>query len=255
MATSTLPFVFGILGNIVSFIVFLAPLPTFFRVYKRKDTEGFQSIPYVVALFSAMVWLYYAYLKPNGSMLLIINGFGCVIEILYIVVYLIYAPKTARVSTFKWLVLLNGVAFGAIVGFTYFLSKGKIRVTIVGWICCAFAVSVFVAPLSIIRQVLRTKSVEFMPITLSFFLTLSAVMWFCYGIFIKDLYVAIPNVLGFLFGVAQMVLYLMYRSSSKPNTVPPEIKLPEVVPEVAKVGPNTQQNDRNNTQEANEFNV
>ncbi|KAF5191386.1 Bidirectional sugar transporter sweet14 [Thalictrum thalictroides] len=210
---------FGILGNIVSFMVFLAPLPTFYRVYKKKNTEGFQSIPYVVALFSAMLWMYYALIKADGFLLLIINSVGCIIQSTYIIVYLIYAPKLAKIHTTKLLLLLNVVVYGLILLFTMLFSKGSKRVTIVGWICSGFAVCVFAAPLSIMKKVIRTKSVEFMPVSLSFFLTLCAIVWFLYGLLTMDLYVAAPNVLGFIFGVAQMILYYIYRHP-RPDVVP-----------------------------------
>ncbi|XP_039156190.1 bidirectional sugar transporter N3-like [Eucalyptus grandis] len=90
-------FIFGILGNIVSLFVFFAPVPTFYRIYKEKSTEGFQSIPYLVALFSSMLWLYYAFLKGHSFLLITINSFGCVIEMVYIAIYIAYALRAARV--------------------------------------------------------------------------------------------------------------------------------------------------------------
>jgi len=66
-------------------------------VYRRKSTEGFQSVPYIVALFSAMLWIYYALLKTDAEFLITINSFGCIIESIYIILYLIYAPRNARV--------------------------------------------------------------------------------------------------------------------------------------------------------------
>uniref|UniRef100_M1ASY3 NEC1 n=1 Tax=Solanum tuberosum TaxID=4113 RepID=M1ASY3_SOLTU len=194
--TIQLAFAFGILGNGVSFLVYLSPLPTFYRIFKRKSTEGFQSIPYSVSLFSAMLYLYYAYLKKNEILLITINSFGTGIQLIYLTIFMIYATKSAKIFATNLLIGFNIVAFGAIVGLTYIFAKeNELRISIVGWICAVFSVSVFAAPLSIMRRVIQTKSVEFMPFPLSFFLTICAVMWFFYGLLKKDMYIAVSHVL------------------------------------------------------------
>ncbi|KAL7152770.1 hypothetical protein ABFS83_04G120600 [Erythranthe nasuta] len=207
-------FAFGLLGNIVSFMVYLAPIPTFRQIYKKKSSEGFQSIPYVVALFSAMIWIYYAFLKSNTTLLITINSVGCLIETVYILLFIFYASKKARVETVKLLVLLVVCGTG-LVGVTQFVVKASERANVVGWFCLILSLCVFIAPLCIVRQVIQTKSVEHMPFLLSLFLTLSAVMWFFYGLLLKDHNIAIPNVLGFSFGVLQMVLYGLYKHAKK----------------------------------------
>lgn len=207
-------FAFGLLGNVISFSSLLAPIPTFYRIFKSKSTEGFQSVPYVVALFSAMLWIFYALVKTGEGLLISINAAGCVIETVYIVMYLVYAPRKAKIFTAKIVVLLNIAGFGLIFLLTLFAFHGETRVVSLGWICVGFSVCVFVAPLSIIGRVIKTKSVEYMPFTLSLTLTLSAIVWFLYGLLIKDKYVALPNVLGFTFGVIQMVLYVFYMNKT-----------------------------------------
>ncbi|KAF5930316.1 hypothetical protein HYC85_031189 [Camellia sinensis] len=219
---------FGILGNIVSFFVYLAPLSTFYRIYKKKSTEGFQSTPYAVALFSAMLLLYHGFLKTNGLMIITINTIGCAVEVTYLLVFMIYATREAKIYTTKLLIMFNVGAFGLIALCTFLFSKGHQRVTIVGWICAVFSVSVFAAPLSIMmyRLVIKTKSVEYMPFAFSFFLTLCAIIWFLYGFFIKDYYIEIPNILGFAFGIAQMALYIVYKYAKK--QISPQVKLQDL---------------------------
>ncbi|KAJ8759227.1 hypothetical protein K2173_006687 [Erythroxylum novogranatense] len=209
-----LAFAFGVLGNIVSTMVYLAPI----------STEGFKSLPYLVALFSSMLWFYYAMLKNDAFLLITINSFGCVIETIYIGLYIAYASRKNRISTIKVFATMNMGLFSLILLITEFLVENSVRAKVLGWINVAVNVSVFASPLSIVAQVIRTRSVEFMPFPLSFFLTLTAITWFFYGLFAKDFCVALPNILGFLLGLVQMVLYAVYRNASE---VMEEQKLPE----------------------------
>ncbi|KAL6661048.1 hypothetical protein ACP70R_000432 [Stipagrostis hirtigluma subsp. patula] len=211
----------GIAGNIISFMVFLAPVATFMQVYRKKSTGGFSSVPYVVALFSSVLWIFYAHVKTNSSLLLTINAFGCGVEAAYIAFYLAYAGRRARLRTIAYFLLLDVAAFALVAVVTLKVVAAPHRVKFLGSVCLAFSMAVFVAPLSIIVKVVKTKSVEFLPIGLSFCLTLSAVAWFCYGLFTKDPFVMYPNVGGFFFSCVQMGLYFWYRKPRRANAVLP----------------------------------
>ncbi|KAL8154128.1 hypothetical protein V2J09_011888 [Rumex salicifolius] len=224
-------------------MVFLSPIPTFYTIYKKKSTEGYQCIPYVVALFSSMLWILYALIAPNSTFLKTINSFGILVETVYITIFLVYATRKDKISTMKLMFAMNVAGLGAIAFMTFVVAKStQVRIKILGWVCLIFSLCVFVAPLGVVRQVIRTKSVQYMPFLLSFFLTISAVMWFFYGLVRNDYYVAIPNVLGFTFGIVQMVLYAMYRNSK--TTVIEVQKISELgitadhqILEVVKLGP------------------
>ncbi|PKU61408.1 bidirectional sugar transporter SWEET14-like [Dendrobium catenatum] len=174
-------------GNLISFLVFLAPVPTFYRVYKKKSTEGFHSLPYVIALFSCMLWVFFALVKTKAILLITINSFGLFIETVYIVIYLIYAPVGAKKCTIRMVFFLNVTLFRI----TLLAFHGHKRLIVLGWICVAVSVCVFLAPLSVMRLVIRTKSVEFIPFNLSLFLTISAAVWLAYGVLSKDKYIAV----------------------------------------------------------------
>uniref|UniRef100_A0A8I6YH32 Bidirectional sugar transporter SWEET n=1 Tax=Hordeum vulgare subsp. vulgare TaxID=112509 RepID=A0A8I6YH32_HORVV len=150
MEQHTWAFTFGILCNIISLMVFLSPPPTFYRVYRKKSTEGFHLTSYLATLLSCLLWMYYVSLKSGSKLLLTINGVGYVIETLYIAMYLVYAPKSARLLTAKLFIGLDVGLFGLIALVTRLASAGPLGVQVVGWIGVAVALGVFAAPLSII---------------------------------------------------------------------------------------------------------
>ncbi|GAB4829694.1 hypothetical protein Ancab_040654 [Ancistrocladus abbreviatus] len=181
-----------------------------------------------------MLMLYYAFVKgENTTLIYTINSVGCAIEGTYITKYMIYASKEAKMYTAKLLILLNMGVYGLIILLTMSLSHGKRRAIIVGWICAVFSVCIFASPLSVMRRVIKTRSVEFMPFWLSFFLTLCAVMWFFYGFLIQDFFIAAPNILGFIFGIGQMILYGIYKDARRPEVKPKEIQVEVKLEDIA----------------------
>ncbi|MCL7043792.1 hypothetical protein MKW94_027361 [Papaver nudicaule] len=77
----------------------------------------------------------------------------------------------------------------------------------------------YASPLSIVRLVIKTKSVEFMPFFLSLFVFLCGTSWFIYGLLGRDPFVAVPNGFGCGLGTLQLILYAIYRKNKgEPKT-------------------------------------
>ncbi|XP_039156165.1 bidirectional sugar transporter SWEET13-like [Eucalyptus grandis] len=178
---------------------------TFYKIYKEKSSEGHQSIPYVVVLLSALLQLYYEVLKANDTMtIIIINASGIVIELVYLVLFSIYASteekeicvnhQFAQIYTAKLMLLFDIGGFGVTMALTILLLKGQHRVNVVGWIYATFSLMAFTVPLSIMWRVIKTRSVEFMSFTTSLLVTLSAITWFFYGLVVKDLNIAVSTI-------------------------------------------------------------
>lgn len=68
----------------------------------------------------------------------------------------------------------------------------------------------YAAPLSTIMTVLRTKSSASIHFWTMLMNTVNAFFWCVYSLAIQDYYILIPNGLGFVFGIFQMMLYNCY---------------------------------------------
>ncbi|KAL0738496.1 hypothetical protein Bca4012_014706 [Brassica carinata] len=149
--------------------------PTFYRIWKKKTTEDFQSLPYVVSLFSGMLWLYYATQKKDVFLLVTVNSFCCFIRTIYIAIFVAFATKKARQK----------------------------------------------------NPHVRRSSEEYVPDSLSAFS-------------LRRLALSVPNVIGFVFGALQMILYVVFKYCKTPsNLVEKELEaanLPEVSIDMLNVG-------------------
>uniref|UniRef100_A0A803R6N2 Bidirectional sugar transporter SWEET n=1 Tax=Cannabis sativa TaxID=3483 RepID=A0A803R6N2_CANSA len=207
----------GILGNIISFILFLSPMPTFIQIWKRKSVEQYSAVPYLATLINCLVWTLYGlpFIHPGSILVVTINGSGLVIECTYLIIFLIFSDKKKRIKVV--LVVLAELVFISILTLlTLTLTHShKKRSTIVGTICILFNIMMYAAPLAVMKLVITTKSVEFMPFFLSFASLLNGITWTTYALIKFDPFITIPNGLGTFFGVAQLILYATYYKSTQ----------------------------------------
>ncbi|KAK9016940.1 hypothetical protein V6N11_079432 [Hibiscus sabdariffa] len=217
---ASLSFIIGIIGNVISILVFASPIKTFWWVVKKKSTESYKGDPYITTLLSTSLWTFYGIINPDGLLVMTVNGAGAIFQLTYVILFLIYAPKAKKVKTAKLVAVLDVGVLGAVIAVTLLAIHGNMRLTFVGILCAALTIGMYASPLSAMRTVLKTKSVEYMPFLLSFFLFLNAGVWSAYAVLVKDIYIGVPNAIGFILGSAQLILYGMYKNksvSSKPD--------------------------------------
>lgn len=209
--------VVGIIGNVISLFLFLSPVPTFVRIWKKKSVEQYSAVPYLATLVNCLVWTLYGLpiVHPGSILVVTINGSGTAIECAYIILFLIFSDKKKRLKVVLF-VLLELIFIGVLTLLVLTVAHShKKRSMIVGTICILFNIMMYASPLAVMKLVITTKSVEFMPFFLSLASLANGVAWTTYALIRFDPFITIPNGLGILFGVAQMILYATYYKSTQ----------------------------------------
>ncbi|EOY11538.1 hypothetical protein QUC31_009429 [Theobroma cacao] len=211
---ASLSFIVGIIGNVISILVFASPIKTFWWVVKKKSTENYKGVPYITTLLSTSLWTFYGIINPDGLLVTTVNGAGAIFQLIYVTLFLIYAPKDKKIKTAKLVAVLDVGFLGAVIAVTLLAIHGSMRLTFVGILCAGLTIGMYASPLSAMRTVIRTKSVEYMPFLFSFFLFLNAGVWSAYSLLVKDIYIGVPNAIGFVLGSAQLILYFIFKNKS-----------------------------------------
>ncbi|GER37686.1 bidirectional sugar transporter SWEET1 [Striga asiatica] len=206
---------FGIFGNATGLFLFLSPTVTFKRIVAKRSTEQFSGIPYVMTLLNCLLSAWYGlpFISKNNYLVTVINGTGAAIEAAYVLIFLIFAPKKEKAKIFGFLIcilaIFSTIALLSILGFHNKSQKQQLC----GYAATIFSIIMYASPLSIMRMVIKTKSVEYMPFLLSLFVFLCGTSWFIYGLIGKDKFLYIPNGFGSLLGTMQLILYAIYRNN------------------------------------------
>ncbi|XP_057773586.1 bidirectional sugar transporter SWEET4-like [Salvia miltiorrhiza] len=209
--------IFGILGNVISVSLFLSPVPTFYRIWKKKAVEQYSAVPYLATFINCGLWILYGLpmVQPNSTLVLTVNGTGFVIEIFYLSLFLIYSVPKKRLRLVAAVVTECFFLAALSLCVLLLVHKPKPRADIVGSMCMAGNVFMYAAPLSVMKLVITSKSVEYMPFFLSFFSFLNGLCWTTYALMKFDAFILVPNSIGSALGLAQLVLYATFYNSTQ----------------------------------------
>ncbi|GLT38770.1 hypothetical protein SLA2020_129960 [Shorea laevis] len=213
--TDRLRLAVGFMGNGTALLLYATPVLTFTRVIRKGSTEEFSCVPYIVALLNCLLYTWYGLPivshRWENSPLITVNGLGIIFEVSFILIYFWFAStkgkiKVAVTATPAILVFCISAIISA-----FLLHDHPHRKVFVGSVGLVASVAMYAAPLVAVKQVILTKSVEFMPFHLSLFTFLASTLWLAYGLLSHDLCLASPNFIGCPLGILQLVLYCKYR--------------------------------------------
>ncbi|BBH09257.1 Nodulin MtN3 family protein [Prunus dulcis] len=197
--------------NVISFFLFTSPFTTFLKIIKQKSVGEFKADPYVATLLNCAMWSFYGmpFVHPDSVLVVTINGCGFVIKLICIAIFLTYSSNAKRRIL---IALLVEVIFFAVVVFVtlHFLHTTKGRSMIIGILCIVFNIIMYASPLTIMKMVIKTKSVKYMPFTLSLANFCNGIVWLIYALIKFDPYILVPNGLGSISGLVQLILYATY---------------------------------------------
>ncbi|GLJ30345.1 hypothetical protein SUGI_0600350 [Cryptomeria japonica] len=208
----------GILGSAFALLMYGAPVSNFQRVVKKKTTGEMSGMPYAIGLFNCLIYtLYGSPLISNGwenALVMGTNALGFLLQFCFCTIYLLFAPpKSKRRMGFMVggvLVLFASTAATSMWG----VEAGKKKM-LVGTTGMVASVILFGSPLSNIRVIIRSKSVDCMCIYFSIFSLLASLLWLVYGALSRDVHIMVPNFLGVPLASVQIIIYFTYWQMSR----------------------------------------
>ena len=215
MTGDVLEHVLGDIGMALAFLLFVSPLPTVKRIWNEGDSQAFSSDPYISGLLNCGVWTIYALpsVTPNRTEPFITNVVGLLFQLSFCSIFLLFPSKTAHsleknaMLRKKFLGSCVFLAFALILAFLIYPNPTEAS-GVLGGIASFLNVIMYAAPLSVMKKVWQSQSVEFMPLPLSVATFMCSFAWMCYGFHVGDAPIIFCNVAGVLLGATQLLLYV-----------------------------------------------
>ena len=245
--------IFGWIGAFISLCFFISPILNFIKLIKKKIQYKDINILIILGNYiSSIVWLIYGY-KISCTQLIVCYSIGAFISLAWIWIYLIHMGKKKMTITLIYALFLSVLTFALYIVLAIIIDN-KDTLGEVCFIVCSLS---YISPTQLLIKVLNKKDYRIIPIYSAVISAFGFGCWTIFGLFRFSATIIIPNLVGFIFSSAQIILYRVYKNK-KPldeeignisNTVIGAVK--NVVERTVEIANNLNQNTPNNSNNQN----
>ena len=199
---------FGWTGAFVSICFFCSPVLNFIKLIKKKIQ--YKDIHILIILgnyISSIVWLIYGY-KISCTQLITCYSIGASISLIWIWIYLINMGKKRMTLTLIYALILSILTFSLYITLAIIIDD-KDTLGEVCFIVCSIS---YISPTQLLIKVLNKKDYKIIPIFSAVISGLGFGSWTIFGLFQFSATIIIPNLVGFIFSAAQIILYRIYKN-------------------------------------------
>ena len=201
--------IFGWVGTVICIYFFVSPVVPFLKVIKGEIT--YKESPGVLLICSFMnciLWADYG-LRKDRFLQYFPNGLGGSITLIFITIFLIYFAEKKLTFALLYAVVLALVVSGIAVLFY------KIDSYYTGLVAMIFNVLMYAAPGEKMYTVCKTGNYTLIPIWSTIGAAACSGCWLIYGLYLLDSNVIIPNVLGVICAIIQIIVFYIFKGKEK----------------------------------------
>ena len=200
--------IFGWIGTVITICFLSSPFPNFIKLIKKKIQYKDINILIILGNYiSSIVWLIYGY-KISCTQLIACYSIGAFISLIWLWIYLINMGKKRITLTLIYALILSALTFSLYITLAIIIND-KDTLGEVCFIVCSLS---YISPTQLLIKVLNKKDYRIIPIISAIISSLGFGSWTIFGLFQFSATIIIPNLVGFIFSAAQIILYRVYKN-------------------------------------------
>ena len=186
---------------------YISPMIHFINVLRgRLYFEDAPAIFVTTAYVNSCLWYIYGDMIFCEQMKIayMISSAFCFIMML---IYLMYEIKYYLLDALLNILILVSGSWAVYRALTIVVDDDKI----IGRLCLASNIVVYISPIQILYKVLKEKNYNLIQIYPGYVYLFACISWVVYGIYVTDFFVVFPNTIGIILYLIQIFIYINYK--------------------------------------------